>query len=96
MRLFLEGAEVWSGLTFLGIVSAEWLATQIQERLAYIASTERLKADLAADPTRPLGPPAHDALPLPRKLPLFLPISKEVRQKRRDQRRRNKGRRAAS
>ncbi len=43
MRLFLEGAEVWCGLTFLRIVSAEWLAGQVQERLQYIATTEWLR-----------------------------------------------------
>jgi hypothetical protein len=81
MRLFLEGAEVWCGMRFLGIVSAEWLASQVQERLQYIATTEWLKADLAADPTRRLGPPTQEE------------TRPDVKAQRRAARRKNKGRR---
>ena len=70
---------VWCGLTFLGIVSAEWLARQVQERLQYIATTEWLKADLAADPTRRLGPPVEPTRPLLRKPLAFAPIRREVK-----------------
>jgi hypothetical protein len=92
MRLMLDGAEVWNGMTFLGIVSAEWLATQIQDRLDSIAIAEWLQAELAADPRRRLGPPLEETSPmLP---PSYTAITSATKAKRRAQRQKNKGRRA--
>ncbi len=95
MRLFLEGAEVWRGVTFLGIVSVDWLAAQIAERLDDLAIGEWLRAELAAPVNRRLGPPADDTRPLPRRPLAFMPITRDLKAKRRDQRRKNKGKRGA-
>src|SRR6476660_3335367 len=65
MRLNLDGAEVWRGLTFLGTVSADWLAAQIQDRLDNIEIAEWLRSELASDPTRHLGPPRDSGVPIP-------------------------------
>ncbi len=92
MRLFLDGAEVWQGLTFLGVISADWLARQVRDRLDQVALGEWLRAELAADPTRRLSPPVA---PEPPALPSG-PISRAVKAERRAQRRKNKGTRRAS
>jgi hypothetical protein len=95
MRLFLVGAEVWRGLTFLGIVSAEWFAAQVQERLDTIENTQWLQTELSADPARRLGPRPESSVPFLRKPLAFAPIRAEVKAKRRAQRRKNKGKRGA-
>lgn len=87
MRLPLEGAEVWHGLRLLGVVSGEWLAQQIQERLQVIAATEWLKAELGADPGRALGP-----LP-PRVIALPQPVTPALKAARRQARKQRPGRR---
>lgn len=92
MRLHLEGVEAWRGLTFLGIISADWLAAQIQDRLDNIEIAEWLRAELAAPRTRSLGPPIEETRPL--LVPSYTPVARAVKAKRRDARRKNKGRRS--
>jgi len=92
MRLPLEGAEAWRGLTFLGIVSADVFAAMIDEKLRHIATTEWLKADLAADPTRALTPVEYTR-PMLRKPLAFAPIGRELKAQRREARQKNKGKR---
>lgn len=81
MRLNLEGAEVWKGLTFLGIVSADWLAAQIQDRLDNIEISEWLRAELAAPHTRSLGPAIEETRPL--LAPSYTPVTRAAKAKRR-------------
>ena len=92
MRLQLDGAEVWRGLTFLGTVSADWLAAQIQDRLDTIEIGEWLRAELAADPTRALSPPAPPTRIL---TAAYVPISRTEKATRRAARKRRKGARHA-
>ena len=92
MRLFLEGAEIWRGMTFLGVVSADWLAAQIQDRLDNIEIAEWLRAELAADHTRSLGPPIVPTRAL--LAPSYTPVTTAQKAKRRDARRKSKGKRA--
>ena len=96
MRLHVDGVEVWRGLTFLGTVSGEWLAAQIQDRLDTIEISEWLRSELAADPTRRLGPLTEEMRPMLRKPLAFMPITRDVKAKRRDARRKSKGKRGAS
>lgn len=93
MRLLLEGAEVWQGLTFRGIVSADVLDRLLRERMEYLLTTDLLRTDLQADPRRPLGPPAA-ALPEPstRKPLAFVPIDATLRARRRQARRKRRRR----
>ena len=86
MRLYLDGAEVWQGVTCLGTVSAEWLATVVGEKLAQVALIRWTRAELRADPARPLW----DTTP-PLALPARgLPPPKAVRAERRAARGRRK------
>lgn len=86
VRDFLDGAELWQGVTLLGTVSGEWLATLVAEKLDQVAMLRWTEAELAADPNRPLGP-------LARKVPISipplkgLPPPKTVRAERRARRR---------
>ena len=81
MRLHVDGVEVWRGVTFLGTVSGAWLAAQIQDRLDNIEIAEWLRAELAADHTRPLSPPVSP----PRALmaPAYRPVTRAEKAKRR-------------
>lgn len=92
MRLQLEGVEAWRGLTFLGTISAAWLSSKIQEQLDTIEISEWLRSELAADPTRRLGPPLEETRPLRLPAPAYVPIPHAVRVTRRAQRQKNKGR----
>jgi hypothetical protein len=89
MRLPLDGVEAWRGVTFLGTISGAWLAAKVQEQLDHIEISEWLRAELAADPTRHLGPPDR-----PRMLAAPAgPITSATKARRRAARRQNKGRR---
>jgi hypothetical protein len=96
MRLNLDGAEVWRGLTFLGTVSADWLAAQIQDRLDNIEIAEWLRSELASDPTRHLGPPRDTSRPLAIAAPPYQPIAQAVKVARRARRQKNRGKRRPS
>jgi hypothetical protein len=94
MLLYLDGAEVWKGGRFLGTVSADWLAAQIQDRLDSIEIAEWLRAELAAPHTRYLGPPLEETRPM--LAPSYTPITRAVKAKRRQARQKGKGKRLTS
>jgi hypothetical protein len=85
LRLFLDGAELWQGLTLLGVVSGEWLASVVTEKLDQLALMKWTKAELAAAPNRPLGPPLRKP-PAPLHEGRGLPPSREIQAARRSAR----------
>lgn len=99
LRLPLLGVEVWRGLTFVGVISMDWFARQLEHRLEEIAMSATLRAELAAPPTRALPAPEEaDWTPLRRgpPHPIYNPVPPTVRAQRRLARRRSKGKPRAS
>lgn len=79
MRWTLRGAEVWMGTEYLGEISAEWLALQVEREIRDRASSHWFQREM--EPQR-LGLHAHAPAP---------PPTDQKAHRRAARRRRNKG-----